>query len=333
MPDSDFENLQRLLGGQKHRKLEVEGYPPLVVEVLEDRPLISLCHYGVQNGDLVRDPEIVFLISGRERVAKPVYYRNDYVAVEHATVEHHFGDAPVNPRLQKSLDQFVRGWFTNLKEQGFFDRAVSLARDASEKGHTPPPVKDGPDFVVRLEGSFWLFSPITPRAHEFVERQPPREPWPRVNNSLVVDDRLAPELLRQLGNEHLSVGPVVRTLTDYIVSLAVGERHTLPHEHEQWTETRRRLKDRVGSVQEVSREVIERFEASAHTRFGPRGPALWHPEDESPSVLFFRDGDDHFARQLTHFEMDELVRLAQQDLAREPSRDKARGRGGRGGGR
>src|SRR5262249_18329379 len=145
--------------------------------------------------------------------------------------------------------------------------------------------RERPDFVVRLEGSFWILSPNTSRAVEFVERQPPREPWPRVKNSLVVDDRLAPELLRQLGSEHLSVGPGARTLKAYVAPRAEGGRPATPHEHGQGSEPRRRLKDRAGSVQEVSKGVIERFEASAHTRFAPRGPALWHPDDKSPPIL------------------------------------------------
>jgi hypothetical protein len=125
MSKNNFDNLMRLLGDTDHRKIENDPFMPLTVERLEGTPLVSLCHYGEQNGDLMCDPEVVFVV--REGRATPVYFRNDYAHVEHATVDGHFGDVPVKPWLQKSLDSFCRDWWQNIKEQGFFEKARELA--------------------------------------------------------------------------------------------------------------------------------------------------------------------------------------------------------------
>jgi len=60
----------------------------LVIEGMDESgplglPAISVAHYGEQNGDLLRDPEICFeLGTGGGAHLNPFYYRNDYVGVE-----------------------------------------------------------------------------------------------------------------------------------------------------------------------------------------------------------------------------------------------------------
>jgi hypothetical protein len=48
-----------------------------------------VAHYGEQNGDLMRDPEICFVVSdGVDGLANwtPLYFRNDYVGAEHEVI-------------------------------------------------------------------------------------------------------------------------------------------------------------------------------------------------------------------------------------------------------
>ncbi|MCZ7620178.1 MAG: hypothetical protein M5U32_18415 [Myxococcota bacterium] len=58
--------LEQLLAGDAAVRIHVEGYMPLVIERIGDsgdgRPMIALSHTAVQNGDLMRDPELVFEI-------------------------------------------------------------------------------------------------------------------------------------------------------------------------------------------------------------------------------------------------------------------------------
>ncbi len=51
-------------------------FMPLVVELIGFNQ-ISLVHYGEQNGDLMRDPEIVFYKNGNSFL--PVFLQNDYI--------------------------------------------------------------------------------------------------------------------------------------------------------------------------------------------------------------------------------------------------------------
>ena len=56
--------LTQLLGNETAVRLTANGYMPLSVEHIgqsaEGNRLIAICHYGEQNGDLMRDPEMVF---------------------------------------------------------------------------------------------------------------------------------------------------------------------------------------------------------------------------------------------------------------------------------
>lgn len=121
-----FKNLEKVIGYELttfqrvgSKKKEVEGYMPLSIELLEHQnevdsephTCISLCHYGEQNGDLMRDPEILFRINFAERTAIPCYYRNDYMGIEQ--------EIPYGNR-SKGLDSFCDTWFSNLKAQGFY---------------------------------------------------------------------------------------------------------------------------------------------------------------------------------------------------------------------
>ena len=45
-------------------------------------PAISVCHYGEQNGDLMRDPEMCFELGlGGGAHLNPFYWRNDYAGI------------------------------------------------------------------------------------------------------------------------------------------------------------------------------------------------------------------------------------------------------------
>src|SRR5579872_2215109 len=72
-----------------HIRIENEPWMALVIEDIQQpgpygQPSISVCHYGEQNGDLIRDPEMICEIvkHGEETVLTPYYYRNDYAGVE-----------------------------------------------------------------------------------------------------------------------------------------------------------------------------------------------------------------------------------------------------------
>src|SRR5580658_10952643 len=92
----------KLAGGWHHGlhlRIENPPYMALVIEATDESgPLglaaISVCHYGEQNGDAMRDPEMCFELgyAGGAHLI-PYYWRNDYVAseqVSRAIVNDHY---------------------------------------------------------------------------------------------------------------------------------------------------------------------------------------------------------------------------------------------------
>ena len=54
---------------------------PIHIEIIEKTDKythISLAHYGQQNGDAMRDPEMIIALHKESQQFVPYYYRNDY---------------------------------------------------------------------------------------------------------------------------------------------------------------------------------------------------------------------------------------------------------------
>lgn len=125
--------LMQLLATDTAVRLTVDGYMPLSVEHIgqsaDGNRLIAICHYGEQNGDLMRDPEMVFEIHtyASPDMAEPLSFRNDYMGLlqEIYRYDDDGKRTHVNARLKQGLKSFARTWFNNLKDQGFLgDTAI-----------------------------------------------------------------------------------------------------------------------------------------------------------------------------------------------------------------
>lgn len=129
--------LEELLGPDRAVRITVPGYMPLSVERIgasaEGRPRIAISHTGEQNGDLMRDPELVFErydLGQGVMAAEPISFRNDYLG---AFSEVYLYDddgrrTHVRPGEKADLKRFARFWFRNLRAQGFFGRAACRER-------------------------------------------------------------------------------------------------------------------------------------------------------------------------------------------------------------
>lgn len=128
--------LTGLLANDIAVRLTVDGYMPLSVEDIgqsaEGNRLIAICHYGKQNGDLMRDPEMVFEVSASPTpaTAEPLSFRNDYMGLmqEIYRYDNDGKKTHVNARLKQDLKSFARTWFNNLKDQGFLGNAAIRER-------------------------------------------------------------------------------------------------------------------------------------------------------------------------------------------------------------
>jgi hypothetical protein len=121
-------DLNHLLNDARAVRITVSGYMPLSVEEIgssgDGDRLVSLCHYGEQNGDLMRDPDIVFLFHNLPDgvAAEPVSFRNDYLGIVQEVYRYDETGrrTHVVPSLKQELKEFAESWFANLKDQGFF---------------------------------------------------------------------------------------------------------------------------------------------------------------------------------------------------------------------
>ena len=106
--------------------MRIENAPWMRLSVENIGPyLISVCHYGKLNGDLMRDPEIVFWTRHVAHLGwVPVTFQNDYIGVYRETMTLESGD-PTDIDQAELGDQaeFCEMWASNIREQGFIQAA------------------------------------------------------------------------------------------------------------------------------------------------------------------------------------------------------------------
>ena len=114
-----------------HIRIENEPWMTLVIEDTQERgpnglPAISVAHYGEQNGDLMRDPEMIFEAeeSGEEMKLVPYYWRNDYVGIEQYSASTKDERTLLNTKLRREHIAFAGVWDANLRAQGFLEAFV-----------------------------------------------------------------------------------------------------------------------------------------------------------------------------------------------------------------
>ena len=75
-----------------------------------------MAHYGVQNGDLMADPEMTFVIVQGEYY--PISFRNDYLGIDQEVFHYKDGKPThIKPKLQSDLTTFANSWMKNIQEQ------------------------------------------------------------------------------------------------------------------------------------------------------------------------------------------------------------------------
>ncbi len=129
-------NIQRMIerhGGFEavktdYLRLENPPFMRLVIEVIggpyPNRAYeVSVAHYGEQNGDAMRDPEITFLVvpSAEGTTWTPLTFENSYLGCYQviATVTPDGRLKVRNAALLRDLRDFANQWDLNLMEQGF----------------------------------------------------------------------------------------------------------------------------------------------------------------------------------------------------------------------
>ncbi len=110
-------------------KIDREGYMELVIEAIGEPgpsglPSISVAHYGEQNGDAMRDPEMCFeLVTAEDgtQTLNPWYWRNDYAGIEQWSRNLIDGRYVEFAKLHREHGSFATMWNNNIRFQGFAD--------------------------------------------------------------------------------------------------------------------------------------------------------------------------------------------------------------------
>jgi len=124
-----FCRLLEKLNGKEHIKLRVEGFMPLSMEYLYqvETPfgtgkVYSLGHTYEQNGDLMYDPEMCFIVTnnGNEIAIYPQLYRQDNLGLYEESI--HIENGYVIGYItiwQQGHCSFANQWLKNIQSQGF----------------------------------------------------------------------------------------------------------------------------------------------------------------------------------------------------------------------
>ncbi|WP_447971728.1 DUF6908 domain-containing protein [Nitrospira sp. M1] len=129
-------DLMLLLDGHSAVRVTVGGYMPLSIENIgldgDRNELIAIMHWSTQNGDLMRDPEMIFIIHSGQDMAEPIEFRNDYLGLHQFVYDYDENGCRthVRPRLKKGLLTFAQRWFKNIRAQGFWGKNAN--RDVLE---------------------------------------------------------------------------------------------------------------------------------------------------------------------------------------------------------
>lgn len=129
-----------------HMSIDNPSYMRLVIEGIglspDGRQMVSVAHYYEQNGDLMRDPEMVFAIdlepatlqrpdpAGRLRWIPVSFQQDGGLPIYQEAIVWRDGLIRVRPKLFKDLKSFSRTWNRNIGEQGFVKAAAAKTLEA-----------------------------------------------------------------------------------------------------------------------------------------------------------------------------------------------------------
>jgi hypothetical protein len=133
-------------------KIDNPPYMELVIEAMDESgpmglPAISVCHYGEQNGDAMRDPEMCFelgLAGGAHLSA--FYYRNDYLGVEQWSRNIVRGNYVHLIALHEQHQRFAKTWITtcDCRVSQRLSRTSAFAASPLHLGAEPRPTCTAP---------------------------------------------------------------------------------------------------------------------------------------------------------------------------------------------
>ncbi len=120
--ESIYRNLQELgildetgVMQAEYMKFKASGLMDLSVDnLLND--IIALAHNGIQNGDVMADPDVQVKIYPASKSAEALTFQNDYLGIYQEVYPE---PGKYSPKLKKELNEFLNDWLVNVIEQGY----------------------------------------------------------------------------------------------------------------------------------------------------------------------------------------------------------------------
>ena len=134
-PELNYRALAKLFpevlsGEYRYLRLEAgEAMMPLHLEWI-GKDEIAVSHTYVQNGDLMRDPEMTFRVDRDKGTLEPLTFRQDGSIPIYQEVYPEPGRWI--PKLSRELSAFAQQWFKNISQQNYRRREAVSVRDGEE---------------------------------------------------------------------------------------------------------------------------------------------------------------------------------------------------------
>jgi hypothetical protein len=97
------------------------SFMPVSVETIfenEKYTIFSLAHYFEQCGDLMADPEMLFIYSKAMNVFFPSYFKQDNIGIEQESIVVEGGEIKgYRVKMQSDQTSFANTWLKNIKYQ------------------------------------------------------------------------------------------------------------------------------------------------------------------------------------------------------------------------
>jgi hypothetical protein len=119
--------------------IQVEGFMPLSIEQIGVGPrggvLLSVMHWFEQNGDLMRDPDVVVEVFPQTGTWLALSYRQDSVGLmQEVAIGSDLSEKQkrAGERLARDIQKFLKQWDRNIGEQGFVEAAQKQSGRSTE---------------------------------------------------------------------------------------------------------------------------------------------------------------------------------------------------------
>jgi len=106
---------------------------PVCVDAVGTTPqgalIVSVAHYYEQNGDLMADPEVTFVVT-RDDYVFPISFRQDSLGIDRQYGRWEGAKVYWNLRMQNDLAGFCNQWMQNIKEQQYEGKLPKQVKSA-----------------------------------------------------------------------------------------------------------------------------------------------------------------------------------------------------------